>query len=148
MLRLRRFFERFRPAGTPGAAACRGVPADRVAELAAELAPVFELLADTEAEAERIRAAGRQEAELVRQRAREQADAIVADSGMRAAEARAAVVSEAYRQSAAESVRTAASADRAADELKALARERMPAMADRAVAVALTALGESPETTP
>lgn len=48
---MRDFLERFRPAGAPGPAAA-AVPADRPAELAAELEAVFALL--NEAEAERL----------------------------------------------------------------------------------------------
>ena len=44
MTRTRELLERFRPAGTPGAAGGRGVPVDRVAERSAELEPVLELL--------------------------------------------------------------------------------------------------------
>jgi hypothetical protein len=56
MPRARDFLARFRPVGTPGAAASAGVPADRVVEATAELEPLFAMLADTEAEADRIRA--------------------------------------------------------------------------------------------
>jgi len=45
------FLERFRPAGTAGAAAQGGVPADRIADTAAELGPVFMMLDGVEAEA-------------------------------------------------------------------------------------------------
>jgi hypothetical protein len=54
---LRAFLARFRPSAPPGPAAEAGVPADRVPELAAELAPVLALLVDTERAAEQIRAA-------------------------------------------------------------------------------------------
>jgi hypothetical protein len=54
---LRELLNRFRPAGTPGAPGGAAVPADRVAELAAELAPVFEALTAARAEADAIRAA-------------------------------------------------------------------------------------------
>jgi hypothetical protein len=39
------FLRRFRPAGTPEAAARAGVPVDRAAEAAGELEPVLALLA-------------------------------------------------------------------------------------------------------
>ena len=41
----RDMLQRFRPIGTPGAAAPAGVPADRAAELGRELQPVFDELA-------------------------------------------------------------------------------------------------------
>ena len=53
---------RFRPVGSPGAAAVAGVPADRIGELAAELAPVFQLLDETLQECVRIRAEATREA--------------------------------------------------------------------------------------
>src|SRR5512135_1507062 len=53
MADLRDFLARFRPAGTPGAARA-GVPADRPAELEAEVGPVLALLAGTDAECGRL----------------------------------------------------------------------------------------------
>lgn len=50
----RQFLSRFRPAAVPGPAGAGKMPVDRPAEAAAELAPVFALLADTEADAARI----------------------------------------------------------------------------------------------
>ena len=54
MPRVRDVLYRFRPAGAPGAASSAGVPVDRSADLAAELEPVFALLADTEQEVCRL----------------------------------------------------------------------------------------------
>lgn len=70
MPRGRDFLERFRPAGTPGALAARGVPADRVAELAAELAPVFALLEPVQQQSAAIRARAQAEADQRRTAAR------------------------------------------------------------------------------
>ncbi|KAE8765526.1 hypothetical protein, partial [Georgenia thermotolerans] len=69
MPRARDILQRFRPAGTPGAAAPAGVPADRVTEMAAELEPVLARLAEAQAEADQVRAAARQEAERRRREA-------------------------------------------------------------------------------
>lgn len=80
---LRDFLSRFRPAGTPGAAARPGVPVDRVAEREAELQPVLALLADTEQEAARIRCAAAEQAQQRRETARRQAEAILADARLR-----------------------------------------------------------------
>ena len=63
----RDFLERFRPAGTPGAAAQGGVPADRIADTAAELEPVFMMLDDVHAEAARIRRCAVEHADAIRQ---------------------------------------------------------------------------------
>lgn len=49
-MRARELLERFRPAGTPGAASAAGVPADRRDAVTAELEPVFAALADVERE--------------------------------------------------------------------------------------------------
>ncbi|WP_225728964.1 MULTISPECIES: hypothetical protein [unclassified Nocardia] len=49
------FLDRFRPAGAPGSAVPRGIPADRPAEAAAELLPVLALLDDAQDRADRIR---------------------------------------------------------------------------------------------
>jgi hypothetical protein len=54
MPRVRDVLLRFRPSGTPGAATAAGVPVDRANEVAAELEPVFDLLAETERECARI----------------------------------------------------------------------------------------------
>ncbi len=57
MARSRDFLARFRPVGTPGAAATAGVPVDRIREQDAELGPVLDALAETQAQAAAIRAA-------------------------------------------------------------------------------------------
>jgi hypothetical protein len=80
----RDLLQRFRPAGAPGPATATGVPADRVAERAAELEPVFESLGSTTAEVARIRREAVVEAEHRRERAREQAVARVADARLEA----------------------------------------------------------------
>ncbi len=91
----RGFLERFRPSGTPGAAARGGVPADRVGERSAELAALFDLLAPTEAEAA-----------LVRARALEEAERRLVGSAARVARRRAEAVelAEEARRAAAEQV--------------------------------------------
>jgi hypothetical protein len=96
---LRDFLTRFRPAGSPGAAARAGVPADRSGELEAEVAPVLARLDDTEAEHERLIAQARREAEQIVATARSAADAIAADGARR---------SETIREQAARQVLTAA----------------------------------------
>jgi hypothetical protein len=61
MPRVRDLLYRFRPEGAPGAAAAAGVPADRAAELTAELEP---LIAAAEAHTASERAAATDEAQL------------------------------------------------------------------------------------
>jgi cell division septum initiation protein DivIVA len=83
--------DRFRPAGTPGAAGRPGIPADRSADAAAELTAMLALLDDAQEEAARTRhvateraqeicrAAHRQAAELVA-KARDDAESVRAQS--------------------------------------------------------------------
>ena len=78
MPRARDLLERFRPAGTPGAAARRGVPADKLSELYDELAPVLALLVPDMEQAKRVRNDARAEAAERRRRAQERARSIVA----------------------------------------------------------------------
>jgi hypothetical protein len=133
MPRARELLARFRPAGTPGAAAPAGVPADRVAELARELQPVFDELAGTEQEARDIRAAAAAEARLRRDRAGEQARSIVAearrDAEARRAEAAARVLQEIERETTA----TLDAASREADVIARRAEQRYPAVVARVV---------------
>ena len=78
MPRSRDTLQRFRPAGTPGAASAAGIPVDRVAEASAELEPVLSLLADTQAEVAGLRRAAEREAEQRRQAAVTRATALIA----------------------------------------------------------------------
>ena len=78
MARSRDLLQRFRPAGAPGTAATAGVPADRVAELSAELEPVLALLDEVTEVAGRIRAEGTRDAARVRAAAGERARTLVA----------------------------------------------------------------------
>lgn len=55
MPKVRDFLDRFRPAGTPGAAGAVGVPADRQAGAEAELAPAFAVLAEIERHCTEVR---------------------------------------------------------------------------------------------
>jgi hypothetical protein len=84
MPRARDFLARFRPVGTPGAAASAGVPADRVVEAAAELEPLFAMLADTEAKAEGIRASADQLIAENHRLAAERATEVLAQARLRA----------------------------------------------------------------
>jgi vacuolar-type H+-ATPase subunit H len=139
---LRDFLERFRPAGTPGAAARPGVPADRVTEMSAELAPVFVLLGQVEDEAERIRSQGREDAERQRRQARRQAQALVADAAARAETVRADAAARARQGAEDEARRLAEDAEDEAARVYARASERMPRYVDRAMVLVWAALGE------
>lgn len=129
----RDFLERLRPSATPGAATRAGVPADRVAERSAELEPLLALLADVQAEAERIRAEARDEAGRRNRAAAEQARALVAEA-RRAAQAERQQTAAAARAAAlTEAQARLAAAHAEAEQVDARAAERIPGLVDRVV---------------
>lgn len=138
----RDFLERFRPAGTPGAAAQGGVPADRTAEMATELEPVFMLLDDVHAAAARIIRRAGEQADEIRQDAGRQAAEIVARAQAQAGTARAEAAVQSRALTAAENTRMEAERDRELEELRARAETRMPDYNDRVVAGARALLEE------
>lgn len=95
MVRTRDFLARFRPVGTPGAAATAGVPVDRVRELTAELEPLLDSLADTQARAGAIRAEGDAEAGRRRHDGQARAEALLAAGRARAEAMRTATLTTA-----------------------------------------------------
>jgi hypothetical protein len=143
----RGFLERLRPVGTPGAAARRGVPADRAAEFGAELEPLFELLAEVDTEAARIRLAAEQDARRVIGDSRTAADAVVADAAVRAEAARAAASASGRDEAATEETVLARQAGEQLACLRRRATGAMPEHVGRAVAIAraeLRAITELP----
>jgi len=139
MPRARDFLARFRPVGTPGAAASAGVPADRVAEADAELEPLFAMLADTEAEVDRIRASADQRiadshrlaAERIAEvlaRGRLSADAERADASARA---RAVADQEVAHELAAATAQAARVRQSANDQMNAQVAEIVAAVRER-----------------
>lgn len=78
MPRVRDVLQRFRPSGAPGAATAAGVPVDRAHELAAELEPVFALLAETERECAVVRDRARLVEAGIRARDAERARGVLA----------------------------------------------------------------------
>ena len=137
--------DRFRPAGAPGGAAPAGVPADRSAAVAAELAVVFAQLDDTEREADRVRAAGLAEAERVRQAAAQRSAAVVADAHQRAEAERAAAGADRQRTALEEDQRILAAATAEGQRVRAVSEQRLPEYVDRVVATARGLLdGERP----
>jgi F0F1-type ATP synthase membrane subunit b/b' len=133
-VRSRDLLQRFRLAGTPGAASVAGVPADRVAEVSAELEPVFARLSDVQEQARRVRAAGQEEAERRRHDAREQARVIVGAAHREADAIRAGAAAELRRTADAESAAALTAADEEAERIRARVAERLPGYVDRAVA--------------
>lgn len=133
MPRSRDLLQRFRLAGTPGAASVAGVPADRVAEVSAELEPVLILLSDVQEQARQIRAAGRDEADRRRHDAREQARALVSAAQREADAIRAEAAAEVRRRAAADTAAVLSAADRDADRIRRQVAERLPGYVDRVV---------------
>jgi flagellar biosynthesis/type III secretory pathway protein FliH len=146
---LRDFLSRFRPAGTPGAAARPGVPVDRVAEREAELQPVLALLADTEQQAARIRRAAAEQAQQRRETAHRQAEAILADARLREDAVRAEAAAQAASVAAAERAQIAAATKQRVARLRTRIDAQMPAYVERAVSQVLAVLAaRSPGTMP
>lgn len=136
MARLRDFLTRFRPLGSPGAAAT-GVPADRAAELEAELAPALAQLTRAQEEVAAIRATAAGEAERIRQEATREAARILDEARARAPQVRADSAVSARHTAEAQAAELLAAAERAAARVRDRAGERMPAMADRVADLAL-----------
>ncbi len=134
MPRPRDLLQRFRLAGTPGAAAAPGVPADRVAELSAELGPLLARLDSTCAEADRVRAAAQDEAQRRRHRAEERARAEVAAARSDADAERADAAARVRRHADEERDRMLTEAEREAAGISHRAADRMPEYVDRVVA--------------
>jgi hypothetical protein len=127
MPRARDFLARFRPVGTPGAAVSAGVPADRVAEASAELEPLFAMLADTEAETDRIRASADQRIAESHRLAAERAADVLAQARLRADAERADAAAEARAVADQEAAQQLAAAAAEAARIRQAAEERMDA---------------------
>lgn len=98
MPRLRDLLLRFRPTGGPGAATAGGVPADRAADMSAELRPVFVELADTERQCQEVLGEASRAVARITLDGREQARDIRANAGQRATVARAEAASRLRRE--------------------------------------------------
>jgi len=126
MPRVPDLLRRFLRAGAPGPAGLAGVPTDRVADVAAELAPVFATLAATEARCDEILAQGRREAVDAAQRAAERVRSIAATAEERAAAERVDALARAQRITEEQIEAELAAADAHADQLQADALRRIP----------------------
>lgn len=123
---VRDLLDRFRPAGAPGPAGAAGVPADRQASVAEELAPVFATLAGVAAECDQIRQEAAQAAQQRRAEAAEQARAVVARARGEAAGIRASVAARIREDTAAELAQLAARTAAEADELRRRGSRQLP----------------------
>ena len=117
-LSARDVLDRLRPAGSPGAAAPAGVPVDRRAGAAAELAPVFAALADVEDDCRRVRAAATAEAARRRQAGIQRAADLLARARLGAEGERAAAAAELRRRADTAAAELQSRADREAAELR------------------------------
>ncbi|MET9132926.1 hypothetical protein [Streptomyces antibioticus] len=120
---------------SPGRAAPGGVPADRSAELRAELAQPLALLEQAEADAQSVReragtaaAARLQEAEIL-------AEELVAEAREEAPRARESAAERSLRAAEAEATDLLADAEREAAAVHDRAGGRMPALTERALAL-------------
>lgn len=134
MVRVRDVLHSFRPAGAPGAAGAAGVPADRGADLAAELEPVFAQLANTEQECANIAVRASQAAAQIRARDEERARGSLAAARERMDAERAAAVAQMRPNALAKSTAAAVAAEREAAEIRRHAAEHMGSYVDLVVA--------------
>lgn len=141
--RSRDILQRFRSAGTPGAATAPGVPADRVAELSAELEPVLAQLVAVQEEVSRIRADAQREAEQRRQAAVEHASALVATAHREASAERADAARRLAGHVEEETAATLAAAELDAMAVRRRAAEKMPSYIERVVSATRAALDTS-----
>ena len=130
-MRARDWLDRFRPAGSPGAARPAGVPADEAATRTAELAPVFAALADTQRECESIRKAAHAEADDRREHAALRAAAILTSGEAAAAAQRAEARSGRLRHYEQEAVSIVAAAEQEARQVAERADRRLPELLDQ-----------------
>jgi hypothetical protein len=134
MVGFREFRIRLRPAGSPGPAAPGGVPADRSAEVTAELEPSLLRLDDTAAEADRIRTTAVREAEARRSAAARRAEDRVRAARERALQVRSETAARIREEAAAEAAQTDALSLRTVEALRERAQERTPAFVAHVVA--------------
>jgi hypothetical protein len=121
------------------------VPADRVAELSAELEPVLALLDDVTVVAGRIRAEGTRDAARIRAAAGERARTVLAAATREAESERIAAATRVNERAAAEADETVAAARAEATALRLRADEDLQQYADRVLtAVRSTVLGDAP----
>ena len=137
MTGFRDFLTRFRPAASPGRAAPSGVPADRSAELRAELAPPLALLQKAEAEARAVGEQADAAAASRRREAERQAEEMVAAARAEARRVQARTAEQVLRAAEGQAAALLAEAEREAVAVRDRARSRTPELADRVLALVL-----------
>ncbi len=136
MPQLRNVLDRFRPAGTPGAAGRPGIPADRSADAAAELTEVLALLDDAQEEAARTRQAATDRAQEIRRTAQRQAAELVAKARHDAESVRAQSEADALREADADEDNMRSQTEAEIARLRQRAGERLAHDADTVAAAA------------
>ncbi|MFF7132380.1 F0F1-type ATP synthase membrane subunit b/b' [Streptomyces sp. SAI-126] len=131
---LREFLARWRPAAPPGRAVAGAVPADRTAELTAELEPTLALLDDTLTEAAAVREAAGHKARERRRAAADEAARTVHTARARARRVRSETAARLLAQAVADAEREDVAVRQAVRELRDRARARTPELAARMVA--------------
>jgi hypothetical protein len=126
--------ERFRPAGTPGAASPVGVPADRRDAVATELEPVFAALSEVVRECDVVRRDAHEAATHLAADSGEQARALVAEARRNAPTERAGAAARRRDDAADELARIGREAETAAEEVYERARTRLPVLVERVAA--------------
>ncbi|MGC0336054.1 vacuolar-type H+-ATPase subunit H [Streptomyces sp. SLBN-8D4] len=144
MTGFRDFLTRFRPVASPGRAAPGGVPADRSAELRAELAPPLALLEQAEADAQSVRERADDAVVARLHEAQVLAEEIVAEAREEARRARELAAERSLRAAEAEATELRAEAEREAAAVRDRARSRMPALAERALALVVEDITAGP----
>ncbi len=133
MATLSDFLRRVRPVAAPGPPARAGVPVDRAAQLAEELAPVFAALRSTQEQATAVVTDAHGEEDRRRAAGRTQVDAVLANARQQADAARAQAASAAVEAAQAERDELVHQAQEDATALARRADERLPALTARIV---------------
>ena len=132
----RNALDRFRPAGTPGAAGRPGIPADRSAAATAELTAMLALLDDAQEEAARTRQAAADRAQKIRRAAQRQAAELVAKARDNAETVRAQAQADALREAGADEDEMRSQTEAEIARLRQRADERSAQDADSVAAAA------------
>jgi hypothetical protein len=131
---------RFRAVGPPGSAAPAAVPADRRSRLVDELAPVFAALHDARVEAEQLRHAAQDAADVRRADGVRQAVRLVSEASATRDAVRAAAFAAGRAATDAQAEGRIAAGRREADRVGRVASMRRQALVDRACDIARSVL--------
>lgn len=141
MLHISDLLNRFRPVGPPGSASRAGIPADRAAQLAAELDPVLSMLAATRAQCAALVGEAERRAVQLRGDANAQAAAIAAESADRVVAASVAAADTVIAAAHAESARIEQAAVQHVRARPELTEAEVQALVGLAVSVVKSAPG-------